>query len=1534
MKKYFFLFFLLLISSGKIWATGEPSTYFNIFVPPNNDAVRRDAALVVTAIFDSTLVTIVDDGMDGDTDDNWTGYLMAGQSYILYIRDNGINDDARYASGGVLKQDGDYFIITSNKIVYASQSTNSDWQHDWVPAVNKTSKGEKFIIYSPPFTSSKRDLNVMPYEDSTFVTIKRISLSPTTITGKTNVNLDSSKIVAQRLLRIGEELIYKYTEGRDIMEAGHTYVVETSKPVTLQYGALFTNERDGGGYVPGANGSSASELMYFTVPYQVGGEQEIRIVNWDDNNAVNLSRYSNGVWISMQNWTLNKRKPGDWVGKSNGNASYPTMFRITCSPGKKVSVFEGNWFETGSPGTSDMATMVSSDNGTSAGKYFLSYMAPPGNEQNVRNPFTNQLFGLRLTHLYIFARDTAFVTVKDANTNGGKINRTYTIMPNRYVDCFLTESEWQSIYNGTGTPSGPERPYLEVSSNNPVSVMNSNFNDNWMMYFGSSQEQSFTQSSSSSSSNIIPGDTVKVVSQINIKSNLYNPQIEVDAGPGLLVVNSVLSTSSGNIAGNISPTGTGTTVTFLGEPTVLTSGSTNTVTTTVVAQVNNAQGTLIPSNSISNIETIVSGTSSGDFQQSVSSEGLRINATNTSNLQFSSCNASGLSSDISNSWTSSWIDFDNDGWEDLFVTEYNKAKSNYLYKNAGNGTFQKINSGAIVQDKGVTVGNTWADINNDGKIDGLAINNTFSPSFLYLNQGNGLFQKSQGPDFTKEVSYFHSGAFADYDRDGNIDLFLCNYWPTRFNELHRNLGNGQFEKVKEEVISKDALESTGASWADYDNDGFPDLFIPNHEGGKNTLYHNLGNGKFEKKTNLAPALEGGFAVGSCWGDVDNDGDLDLFVANASNQNNQFFKNLGNGSFQKINSGALVNDKGHSHGCSFADWDKDGDLDLYVTNDQGFKFMYKNDGNGNFTKIENELPMANFGKSFGHSWADFDKDGDLDLFVATHGNQINHLFCNNGNSNKWLNIKLVGTVSNASAIGARVRCKSNGIWQMREITSQSGLGGNNSLRAYFGFGNASSVDSIHVIWPSGIIQKIGTTIPNQFLTITEPAGALVKGKVYYDANKNCRYDSGEPLFSGKQIKIQPGNRTVSTNQAGTFSLRLENGNYVLGLPNNQAGQATCQTSRNILINNVNQNLDSLDFAFEPDCQEAEVKVLFGSTAWRKGFKKSSVLELKNDGLATARNISLSLKFPSFYKLKSAGMPYSLIENQAFWNIDSLPAGKTISIQISDSISRFTTVGQEDSVIAMATFSGAECHAADNKMIYPQTIVGAIDPNDITVWPKGAGSKGLIEAGQTLHYRIRFHNKGTYMAENVHIEDVLPDGLDLSSLEMESQSHASQWFLKGKVLNFDFLGIQLPDSISEPEKSQGFVIFKIKTLSDAAPGTVIGNMASIVFDYEDPIRTNRVSNTILNKITGNLNLEVWPNPARKEVNWNISQNLDFTLPVLATKVNLKDMLGREIKLPSSDLENGKLNLPTEIQPGMYILQIEALNGQMLQEGILVE
>lgn len=248
--------------------------------------------------------------------------------------------------------------------------------------------------------------------------------------------------------------------------------------------------------------------------------------------------------------------------------------------------------------------------------------------------------------------------------------------------------------------------------------------------------------------------------------------------------------------------------------------------------------------------------------------------------------------------------------------------------------------------------------------------------------------------------------------------------------------------------------------------------------------------------------------------------------------------------------------------------------------------------------------------------------------------------------------------------------------------------------------------------------------------------------------------------------------------------------------------------------------------------------------------------------------------------------------------------------------------------------ARIHFRNNKLIFPQVIIGAIAPNDITVWPMGYGTQGLIPAGETLHYRIRFHNTGTYTAENVHIEDLLPEGLDLSTFELESNSHSTLVSLKGNRVSFDFPGINLPDSISEPEKSQGFIIFKVKTKTNLTPGTLIPNQASIVFDYEDPIKTNTVQNTILGKPYGELTLQVWPNPTQGKFKWAVKSQEDNALPILAKKVRLIDMLGRYYDVILSNPEADFLEIPGSVPRGIYVLEVQTVDGAFLKQKIVLE
>ena len=1532
MKIFFSIITILFLTTARLIAGGAPSTYFNIYLPPNNDAVQRNVALIVTAIYDETTFTITDDDADGDSDDTVTGTLQAGQSYILYIKDNGINDDAQYASGGVLKRDGDYFIINSSNLVFASMSTDSDWQHDFVPSVNKTSIGEKYIIYAPKISSSKGDLNVFAYENNTTITISKISKTPTTVTGYTNIDLEQKTIIKQRTLNIGQDIIHFYPDGRDVMETGETYMIESNKPVTVQYGALWTNARDGGGYVPSANGSSSGDLFYFAVPYQSAGEQEIRIASWSSGNQVKLDRFENGNWVAMKSWTMDRLKPADWIGKSNGSATYPTVFRITCSSGKKVSVFECNWMETGSPGTSDMASMVSSEAGTDAGKEFLAYLLPPGNQTNVVNPFTGKAFGGNFAHCYLFAGNAAAkVTIKDAKTNGQKINKVYTIAANRYADAFFSLAEWKSIYNGDGNPAtGTERPYVLIESDQNISVMNANTNDNWMMYFGSSLESAFKQSGNVNKEIGIPGEMVNFNSVISNGSNtITDPKLVVTVGSGCIASSPMLNTGSGNIKGNVVTTTTNSTITFDGIPNIAPNKDITVSTNLTITPTFN-DGKPIPNNTIISVESTITGTINGQIQQSTVSSGLQNQSSNSANLLFNTCYTGELTELLTDSWNHAWIDYNNDGWEDLFVTDRSTSRPNQLFKNNGNGTFTKAYAGALGSLSEKTIASAWGDFNNDGFIDVFVANATGSKSHLYKNN-QGSFTEVNNCGLSVNAEYFHGAAWVDFDNDGYLDLIVTNFFETKFHEVYRNNKNGTFTRLLNNPIATESNRSTVPALADYNNDGLVDMFIPNGDNKANSLFKNTGNGNFEKITKGDIVTDLANSVGAAWGDYNNDGWMDLLVLNASNQNNQLYKNKGDGSFERVMDTPIDKDKGNSHSGLWLDIDNDTDLDLLITNDKGVKFLYINDGKGSFSRKLDEYVNSDYGNAMGITAADYNKDGSLDVYVSTHSNQKNKLFCNTSlDNNNFINIKLVGTSSNSSAIGATLKIISDDKLQSRQVLPVQGLGSQNSLRQHFGLGSSKQVSSIEIDWPSGYKQIVNNVPANQFLTITEESGNLVKGFAFEDKNNNCKWDEKEQKIENIRFAVKPLGTNFATLSEGKYELRLNAGSYEVEIQPNDFWKLNC--SQKIKVSGNNNTIEHF-FPLSAEKKGYDLQVNTGVTAWRRGFANESLLSCSNAGTGPATKVELTISYPDPVDLKWAKIPWTSKSGTSYtWYFDTIAAGKSIQILLRDSVTLSASVGQELTLKANVGAQDDDLDPSNNDYSEEIAIVGAIDPNDILVFPKGAGKEGIIDRNQLLTYTIRFQNVGSYYASRIVLKNWLSKHLDWRTFKIEAVSHPNYNFeiTDDGLLSVVFQDINLPDStVNEPE-SHGFFKYSILPNKEAFGGAKIENSVAISFDYEDPLQSNTVLNTIQFAATKEASeLLIFPIPVLEELNIvGQIQTLSSKINPLLVDLTVYDLQGKAIlNFQNADDLIVKRNI-SGLPPGTYVVSAFDKNGKLFK------
>jgi hypothetical protein len=470
----------------------------------------------------------------------------------------------------------------------------------------------------------------------------------------------------------------------------------------------------------------------------------------------------------------------------------------------------------------------------------------------------------------------------------------------------------------------------------------------------------------------------------------------------------------------------------------------------------------------------------------------------------------------------SFVDFDQDGWDDLtFTSAYGTPV--HFHHNTGSA-FEEI--APLVSSISETKQPIWVDYDNDGDLD-LWVSSP-SQNRLYRNDGNlELTDVTSTCGFSDPFVPCFNGAWLDYDDDGYLDLVTAHRFAYLVGELtlYHNLGNGTFQNVTAQSGLGDGIGNSVLAIAtlDFNNDGWEDIFVGQDFQAGCLLMKNMGDGTFDNISIFANTFIQSNTMTVTIGDYDNNGFMDIYLTDTGQDGGSLLENLGNETFMDValTRGVILNQ--FTWGASFFDADNDMDLDLNVDGMMGPSYMLESTGAGEFFQSAN----ASWGfagesnTSNGNAVGDFDNDGFPDLAKNVANSGTNTFWRNDFTENNYLVVQLEGFISNKMAVGAVVHVYSNGIHQMRRVGCGEGFSSQHSYKQFFGLGTNTTIDSLIVNWPSNMVSKLYDVAPNQLLFIAENpnAGCLDTNACNYDPDAiedsgNCTYSNSIVNCSGE------------------------------------------------------------------------------------------------------------------------------------------------------------------------------------------------------------------------------------------------------------------------------------------------------------------------------------------------------------------------------------------------------------------------------------
>ena len=486
-------------------------------------------------------------------------------------------------------------------------------------------------------------------------------------------------------------------------------------------------------------------------------------------------------------------------------------------------------------------------------------------------------------------------------------------------------------------------------------------------------------------------------------------------------------------------------------------------------------------------------------------------------------------------WCPYWVDFDGDGWLELVIAggwNTDGGKRLLVYENDRGGTLTADLTHSLAGASYLGANLAWGDYDNDGDLDAFLAQLERQPACYLVNDGGGTFTHlAADRAWTVNGIPVHgsSAACSDYDMDGWLDLivgFWGNYatgqWGT--NTVLHGVGGGRFEVDLASALAVSRTWPEHWAWADSDGDGDPDLLCATsgYSSQHDLQFENEGGGNFVPVT-TGPLVEiQDMSVAPSWADYDNDGDLDV-LATGWGRSDLLYRNDGHGILDGDPNGPQRAGSAQPKVGAWGDYDNDGHLDLFIAHQQAASRLFHNQGDGTFNEVFTGSPVHEC-RGYGAAWGDYDNDGFLDRVVVNEINGRKYLYRNNqpaiGNPNRWLKIRLHGASSNQDGNGAKVRVKANigdkTVWQLRQIVSQSHQV---ELLAHFGLGDATQADVVRIEWPSGIVQELTNVAAGQVLTITEHqeyGGAPPRFTKVTPSAEGCQVVIAEPEANARYV----------------------------------------------------------------------------------------------------------------------------------------------------------------------------------------------------------------------------------------------------------------------------------------------------------------------------------------------------------------------------------------------------------------------------------